>query len=140
MLTTFRRIFCGALCLLGCTLAGGCSQDTRGRVDTIQVTGKVKVAGQPLKNGTITFVPVGGTNTASGEIQEGAYSLTTYAKGDGAPPGDYKVAISAYLSKPEMGKPAERAIPEKYFNAESSGLTATVSKQSRSIDFDLDRE
>jgi hypothetical protein len=135
-----QRFVWPSLCLLVCGLMVGCNQDTKGRVDTISVTGKVTVAGQPLNNGTITFVPVSGTNTASGEIQGGSYSLTTYAKGDGAPPGDYKVAISAYSSKPEMGKPAERAIPEKYFNAESSGLTASVSKQSRTFDFKLDHE
>lgn len=140
MPTTWKRIACPIVWLFACAVVSGCSEDKKGRVDTIPVTGKVTVAGQPLKKGTITFVPVNATNTASGEIHDGAYSLTTYSKGDGAPAADYKVSISAWLKEPEMGKPAERAIPEKYFNAETSGLTATVSKQSRNIDFKLDRE
>jgi hypothetical protein len=140
MPTVWIRVVPALLCACAFVFAGGCGEDTKGRVATIPVTGTVKVAGEPLKKGTITFVPVSGTNTASGEIQGGAYSLTTYSKGDGAPPGDYRVSISAWLKEPEMGKPAERAIAEKYFNAEASGLTATVSKQSQKIDFNLDRE
>lgn len=99
----------------------------------------------------------------------GTYKLTTFAAGDGAVPGEYKVAVTKlertaasagaagsagglasgdlaadYEAPKEVEGAAEPStpksqLPAKYANAETSGLTATVSEGPNNIDFDLTR-
>lgn len=106
------------------------------------VSGVVTVKGSPVSFGTITFVPVGSGERASAQIgPAGRFDLGTYAPGDGAMPGEYSVMIAAFRSPPAMGHPdsGKPAIAIKYFDAATSGLTATVhSGRALSLDFDLD--
>ncbi len=97
--------------------------------------------GQPLATGTISFMPVNGTNTASSEIVNGEYSLSTFTAGDGAPAGEYKVAVTAWTKMPEMGVEGVPSVPRKYLDPNQSGLTATISQEeSQTIDFQLQAE
>jgi hypothetical protein len=122
-------------------LAAGCGSRPQSPIPLSEVKGTVNYKGQPLAKGTISFMPVGGTNTASGEIENGVYSLSTFVKGDGAPPGDYKVAVSAWEKEPEMGVEGVPAIPRKYLDASQSLLTASISSEKSQIkDFDLQDE
>jgi hypothetical protein len=103
-----------------------------------QVSGTVTYRGAPLTKGTISFMPVTGTNTSTGEIANGKYSLSTFTKGDGVPPGEYKVAITAWEKEPGMGETGVSLLPAKYLDANSSGLTANVKPEgSQTIDFEL---
>ncbi|MCA9261179.1 MAG: hypothetical protein KDA61_18315 [Planctomycetales bacterium] len=124
---------------------------------TSPVAGSVQYAGAPIDAGTVTFYPLAGGRPASGEIgADGTYSLSTLAPGDGALPGDYKVAIEAKrvdggVPEPkslqeeiaQAGAAAPRKatvqwlVPESYSSAESSGLAATVVAGSNRIDFVL---
>ena len=114
------------------------------RPATVPVSGKVTFNGKPLTLGTVAFVPTGSKQSrpATGELDSsGAYKLMTYEPGDGAHPGDYKVSVSAFeganpLDKVE-GKPI---LPQKYYRADTSGLTATIKPDSSSetIDFTLE--
>jgi hypothetical protein len=114
----------------------GCSRG--GSAGLTRVTGEVKLNGQPLKSGTITFMPVSGTTSSTGEIKDGRYSLGTTTPGDGAPAGEYKVSVTAWEKLPTMTEAGVPAVPEKYMNADTSGLTAKVeSQRSQTIDFDL---
>jgi hypothetical protein len=55
------------------------------------VSGEVKLDGQPLTKGKITFVPVGFEGPPVGApIEEGSYSIPT---ADGPIPGSYRVGI-----------------------------------------------
>ena len=122
-------------------LASGCGSRPQSPIPLSEVRGMVKYNGQPLAKGTITFMPVGGTNSASGDIENGAYSLSTFVKGDGAPPGEYKVAVSAWEKEPDMGVEGVPKIPRRYFDANQSQLTATISSEkSQTKDFDLPAE
>jgi hypothetical protein len=110
-------------------------------IGLVAVSGTVTYNGQALNKGTITFMPTSGTNSSTGEIVDGKYSLSTFKKGDGVPPGQYQVAIASWETEPTMDTPGVRAIPEKYFDAKQSGLTATVGdKSSQTVDFTVTAE
>jgi len=110
-------------------------------IGLVAVSGTVTYNGQALKKGTITFMPASGTNSSTGEIVDGKYSLSTFKKGDGAPPGQYQVAIASWDSEPTMDTQGVRAIPEKYFDAKRSGLTATIADKSpQTVDFTVTAE
>lgn len=123
----------------------GCSQPVS-NPGGVGVSGVVTLAGQPLSKGTITFTPdtAGSGSTATGVIgSDGSYRLGTAKAGDGAQPGRYKVTVVSLDSEATMdekGKPipAKSAIPEKFGNAATSGLTATIEESGpQTLDFDL---
>jgi hypothetical protein len=111
-----------------------------------RVSGTVKVDGQPLTKGTVTFIATDGKNpNATGAIDSsGRYTLQTTEPGDGAVVGSYKVAISDVdadvmnTAVPGMPPPVQKsAIAKTYLDANTSGLTATVESGSNTKDFDL---
>jgi len=111
-----------------------------------RVSGTVKIDGQPLTKGTVTFIATDGKNpNATGAIDSsGGYTLQTTEPGDGAVVGSYKVAISDADSEamntavPGMPPPVQKsAIPKSYLNANTSGLTATVEAGRNTKDFEL---
>ena len=124
----------GMKCALGLILAltVGCSGSQR---ETAPVEGSVKLDGKPLASAIITFYPESG-RSASGVLQEnGTYVLGTYSESDGAVPGKHKVAITAFnqsAKKPDFDNDRpnrsdrQSAIPVRYANPESSGLTFEV--------------
>src|SRR4051812_27828313 len=85
-----------ATCTMGALLAAlGCSSDD-GVGKRYSVSGNVTYQGKPLAKGTIGFQPENQAERgASGEIVDGAYTLSTQTPGDGAFPGKYKVSIAS---------------------------------------------
>lgn len=70
--------------------AVGCADPYGGRME---VSGSVKLVGQPLKEGSIIFIPLENQGTQSGgAIQNGEYKLP---RKDGLKPGKYLVQITA---------------------------------------------
>ena len=120
---------------------------------TVPVSGRVTWHGQPIKEGTVAFMPAETTpsdgkplRAAMGRIQpDGSYQLSTFGENDGAMPGKYLVAISDQGEFPAEIIPGQpqpksfRVLPTKYAMAQSSGLTVTVSVDDGPIkaDFDL---
>jgi len=108
-----------------------------------KVSGKVTVDGAPLNTGSVRFVPdkEKGNNTKTepaGQIgSDGTYTLTTDGK-IGAPPGWYKVSISASeipdSSKPYSGK---SLIASKYNDPATSGISIEVVSSPKSGAYDL---
>jgi len=87
------------------------------------VTGKVTLDGKPIKTGLISFVPDPARGTDGtpgiGNIDEnGTYRITTL-EADGAQVGFHKVRAYVLAG----GVPA---IPERYLDPETSGLTFEV--------------
>jgi hypothetical protein len=73
---------------LGCTGGGG-------HPETAEVTGKVTHNGGAVAGAMVSFSPDGAGTAAAGVTDAtGKFSLTTFASGDGAVPGKYKVSIS----------------------------------------------
>lgn len=103
MLSRGKFALLGAL-LLFCGCTGG---STGGR---FPVSGKVTVAGQPLKSGTIEFSTEGGERGGA-SIMDGAYSVPGTS---GLMPGTYTVRVTSVSSStpaPEM--PGESKAIEK---------------------------
>jgi hypothetical protein len=145
-----------ALLAVACVAMAGCSGGSD--VGTVPVSGTVTVDGNPIEGATVSFVPQGeeGRSASGLTDAEGKFSLTTVQSGDGAVPGQYKVAISKITgsagststaagggtpSQEEMQKAMEASmkqamssrppevkeeIPPKYTNPDTSGLDREV--------------
>src|SRR5438552_5090261 len=81
--------FCSLVSIVAAVLAG-CSDPYAGRME---VSGEVKLQGQPLKEGSILFEPLGGQGTQSGSsITNGKYTIPRQS---GLKPGKYLVRLTA---------------------------------------------
>jgi len=151
--------------VLPLVLITGCSRGD-GKPKTYPVTGTVTLAGTPVDGATVIFVPKStpqpgtqGPQAATGITDAaGKYTLGTFAKGDGAVPGEYLVKVFKYPTPPQSGggaggsseaeyvPPEEGAppppapknlLPEKYANEQTSGLSFTVEAKSNTFDIQL---
>jgi hypothetical protein len=96
--------------------------------------GKVLVAGKPAVGATVVFHPAKSSaesayRTPAGVVQaDGSFILSTFAPGDGAPAGEYIVAISpsrdAGDAKSKSAAPIKLAL--KYGDIHQTPLRATV--------------
>lgn len=138
----------------------GCSDD--GLSKRYPVSGKVTYKGVPLEKGMVSFIsdtPDG--RSATGTIENGAYTMTTQETNDGAFPGKYTVTIasrtpdlvaaeakakakkstSAYIPQDfvaEANKKAKNQVPEKYSLPASTPFKGVeVKAESNTRDFDL---
>lgn len=121
---------------LGCAaLALCCPACGDGRPEVYPVSGQVFVGTQPAARATVTFHPVADTPEKyrpTGQVDEqGNFRLTTFAEGDGAPAGEYRVTVVWFLAKrasaTEDPIPVNQ-LPARYGNPETSQLKATVTK------------
>lgn len=141
---------CWILALLMAVCVGvlGCGGGGEGLSGTVRVKGVVKQGGAPLAGATVTFAPTAeGTRAASGITDaSGQFTLTTLQAGDGAFPGEYKVTVTKtelvgkqytpeeaneYYNQYQTQPPApeiKSLLDDKYGNAETSGLSASVTQ------------
>lgn len=162
-LSIHDRIFSGlgkSCWIVGLLLAVGCGSGDRGLVP---VEGQVTIDGKPITSGRIEFFPESGRPAIGNIDSEGRYQLQTYEPGDGAKPGNYRVAITSQLIPEEVpqynsledemrGNVSEAAkaqrsvgsssrmtwvVPKRYSNRTSSDLNAVVSKDAKNVDFQL---
>jgi hypothetical protein len=126
-------------------VAPGCGS---GGPEMARVRGTVKVKGQPLTRGTISFASTDPNrpNATSQIGSDGSYDLQTREPGDGAQLGEYNVTISDvdtsqvldYIPKPGMKVPERKSlVPAKYGATGTSDLKRTVARGSNKFDFDL---
>ncbi len=124
------------LTLLAATGCGGTYDAT--------VSGVVKLDGNPVPRGTVSFSPQSAGPSAYGMIQsDGAYVLRT-GREEGLPPGQYAVTVVANENPTEarskgggpapLGKPIT---PEWYRNPATSGLSYAVEDGGNEINLDL---
>jgi hypothetical protein len=110
----------------------GAASDAPPVVAVYEVKGKVlRADGKPLGGGRVYFVHADGATTSEGKISpDGTFSLSTGNSGEGAPPGDYKVRIEpedvSLLAANRPGTRKKLPFSPKYFDEDSSGLTARV--------------
>lgn len=159
-----RSVLGGLVCL---ALVVGCSKGPA-RPKTYPVSGTVTLNGQPVDGATVVFVPKTavqgaqaagqqGPQVATGETDaQGRYQLGTFAKGDGAVPGEYLVKVFKYpkaatptgpaggdedYQPPEENAPPpappKNLLPEKYANEQTSGLSFTVEAKANTFDIQL---
>src|SRR5437879_5932382 len=114
-------------------MLAGCGKDAGVGEKLVPVVGAVTVNGQPLTTGGVTFHPdvAKGNNTQhlpAGVLDaEGKYKLLTATK-EGAPPGWYKVTVSAQAPADAKNPyaPPKHLIGPKFGNVQTSGLTVQV--------------
>lgn len=133
------------------TALAGCGS---GKLDTESVVGTVTLDGAPLAEAMVNFSPVeaGKGSPSYGKTDEaGRYKLQTMlGEADaGTTPGEYVVTVSKSVlketgktyttsegeTKPEMT--SEELLPEKYTNAKTSPLKATVVEGANELNFEL---
>ncbi|AWM39309.1 hypothetical protein GobsT_23870 [Gemmata obscuriglobus] len=148
------RLRAGALLGLALLAAGSSGCGGPKGVPVAKVRGTVTYRGKPVAKASVSFIPeTPGTVPALATTDEnGAYSLSTYGTGDGAPVGPCRVAISLtgpspplpeHLAKAEaaaetLRMPGKPLIPKAYFSPETSRLKAdVVAGKNNVFDFDL---
>jgi len=123
---------------LGCTfvLLSGCSE-----YDST-VNGVVRLDGNPLDHGKVTYVSEGGAVIAMGQIEsDGDYSVEV-ARSGGLPSGDYQVKVTCRA--PAVAgrgggppRPGKSLIPRRYTRGQTSGWQFTVEPGSNTIDLEI---
>lgn len=147
-------------------LGGACNRGAN-KPKTYPVTGTVTDNnGQPVAGATVNFTPKepaapGQTQGQSGPQaasavtdEQGRYQIGTFAKGDGALPGEYLVSVTKYEgggptggsgSEEEYRPPLpgeepivpKNVLPQKYANPNTSGLSVKVEAKSNTYDIKL---
>jgi len=111
---------------LCCLLFAGCGDPNE--LEVARVSGVVKLDGEPLSGGAITFTPEKGP-MANGSIgADGSFVLQTYGGGDGAVVGLHGVAIVVTERGEvfENDEPAKWIVPSEYASAATSGIEFEV--------------
>ncbi len=105
----------------------------------VTVTGQVSLDGKPVKGGSISFENTATGHAARGDIGDGSYEIAV-------PPGEYKIAVEPSLvevpsrnpNSPPTTKYADN-IPKKYHSIRTTDLSADVSDDKASFDFELSK-
>ncbi len=126
-------VLCSVTIVSAAVLAAGCSKGSQKALHPVR--GQVLAEGRPLPQAIVTFHPVGAgpeePRPSAQTDDQGYFTLTTYAKGDGAPAGEYAVTVTCFRSfavrNPSEGDENTRNIlPPRYANPATSQLRATV--------------
>ena len=100
------------VCLLACASCGGTGPALH------PVRGKVLVNGQPAAGATVVFQPVQDSAEApkpSGRVgDDGAFRLSTYPHGQGAPAGEYFVLVTWYPADARGSDNPKNKLPARY--------------------------
>lgn len=141
------------ICL--CVLLSGCSKDEVKVPPLHPVTGRVTYQGKPVPGATVTFIadakpaeakskskdePLWPARCVGEADDDGNYALAWDDFHIGAPEGTYKVAITAtapFQEGDDTDAPRPNAIPDRFGNPKTSGLTAKVESGENVVDFEL---
>lgn len=149
--------------LVACIGLIGLSGCLGGNSDIAEVTGTVKVDGEPIEYALVSFIPAQGRASIGRTDENGVYRLAYLADQKGALIGEHQVMIETKVvpetsyggatydedgpikqeKKPKKGvrnTGRKEMLPKKYCNRMETELTASVKKGSNTIDFDLETE
>lgn len=118
----------------------GCGADPNPRAKiekVVPASGTLTFDGKALPSYQVSFRPKDDRRPATGVTdKDGKFTLGTNAPGDGAPPGECKVAVvwvppqddglGAPIDNPANLPKAPVKLPKKYESSETSGITMTV--------------
>jgi hypothetical protein len=133
------RTFCVILILCG---VSGCAGE--GREPVHPVSGQVFVKGKPAAGAQVIFytdrkeLKKPGLPIPEGKVgDDGRFQLQTYAPGDGAPTGDYRVAIiwnEVVVDDPDPESVVVRdRLGNRYAVPDKSGLVAKVAEGNNEV-------
>ena len=127
-----RRGLTAAACLTMAALSAGCGS---GHKSIYPVRGEVLVEGRPPVHALVTFHPVADDGhealVPTGSVDDhGRFTLTSYASGDGAPEGEYRVTVAWFLAsgRPGDDSPPVNYLPVRYARTDTTPLRAVVRK------------
>jgi hypothetical protein len=120
------RLFSLAIALAWAA-SSGCGGGDEGRVPTVRVSGTLTVDGKPVSKGTVHFVPEKG-RPATGIVEDGKFTLTTYNDGDGAIPGKNRVSVEVVQEVPtkDGDTTSKSVIAAKFMNPDDSGIQLEI--------------
>lgn len=111
----------------------GCSGS---HADLAPVSGVVRLDGNPVTSGRVTFWPESGRNASGAIHSDGTFVLGTYDDGDGASVGLHRIAITGvgqgapqrpnFDTDATAQRPKPGDFPAKYTSPEASGLSYEV--------------
>ena len=110
---------------------GGCDS----RPKRVPVTGKVLIDGQPLKYGTVIFMPKNGRQSTGPLDENGNFTLTCYDPNDGALVGTHDVTILA--GEAINNTTTKFYAPQKYADRKTSGLTQEIKPSNEPVVINL---
>ncbi|HVJ66488.1 MAG TPA: hypothetical protein VM510_00820 [Caulifigura sp.] len=126
-------------------LCCGCGEASKPWDKVYPVSGVVTHKGKPIKDAELTLFPVDdkvpeAVRPWAKSSENGEFSLSTYDRGDGAPPGKYKASIVHHeivVSAGAMGtKPND--LPKKYASRETTDWIIEVKEgETKLPTFDL---
>lgn len=135
MVRSGRELHVGLLITIA--LCSGCGGDDRLEVNPIR--GQVTYLGRGVPNATVVLHPIG---SAADQLQkmrpyayvddQGRFEIKTYVTGDGAPPGEYEVAIITAVGgdrddpQASRGVGLPRNVVQKYADQKTSGIKIRV--------------
>jgi hypothetical protein len=126
----------GLLGLTAALMTGGCAKEDAARAPVFPVHGQVSFKGQPTPGAFVVFHPVEDAGDEpirpTGQVEpDGSFSLTTYDKGDGAPPGEYSVTVEwrKLVTKGEEAEAGPNVLPDLYSKPETTPLKVTVAEE-----------
>ena len=129
----------GSILVVAVSLSLGCSGQSG---DRLEVTGEVTFAGNPLPNGSISFVSIDSGTSAGASLEDGTFRIPLSR---GPEPGSYRVEIVSYQGTGEMsedpdtGEPAEtlrQVVPGRY-NEQSELVVQISSSDDNEFEFAL---
>jgi len=119
---------------------GGCEQ----AVQRVAVSGQVLIDGEPLKMGSIRFVPESGRAASSRISPDGSFRVAmkslaaSGAEVVGLVPGNYRIAVSSAETLSEAEDAEVRwLVPRHYGNFRTSGLEADIQAPTESMIVEL---
>lgn len=125
---------------VACASVAGCGESNAWK-RVYPTTGQIVFQGKPVPGAVVTFCPVDSSAPATVRPtattdEEGHFTLTTYSEFDGAPAGDYTVAVS-WFPLVDAGSGPTRGpnkLPPKYSIPEQSPLKVTVNPEDTDLE------
>ena len=120
-----------------CVVATGCAK----KKTLVPVEGTLTLNGEPVEGATVCFVPVDGNvgAAAAGATDSSGHFTVTTGSDPGCVPADYKVTVYKIETSGDsiLTAKATNKFPDKFADPEQSGLTATITKKTEPLKFDL---
>jgi hypothetical protein len=110
----------------------GCSD---GRPARVPISGQVLIDGQPLKYGSIRFVPADARASVAQLDTNGRFTLNCFEREDGAVLGTHRVAILA--AEPLSRTKVLWHTPKKYAETSTSGLQQVIAETNDALVINL---
>ncbi len=126
-----RRRSATILLAIACGLLAGCGSDEEVRPPLQPVQGVLTINNRPAEGAMLVLHPANGEGFDSRMTRpravvgaDGRFHVTTYQDGDGAPVGDYRVAI-LWFANPDSNSPWDK-LQGRYSDPANTGIQISI--------------